>query len=213
MKQSNIGPTFACLYPGLCTVARGLGYSLAIHGSVTTDLDLVAIPWTEEAVEPEALMNALMDHTGACHFRELIRDTCKWATPEQVEQIVENGDELKPPHTKPHGRLSWNLYMSFGVKIDLSVMPKASWHTATESVITHLVQERDALRKCVADCYMRARREISRLEIPVNMGLSRTMIENAKIPEAWNDVIRFCEATGEKSSILRDSVPTEITGG
>ena len=143
MKQSNIGPAFACLYPGLCTVARGLGYSLAIHGSVTTDLDLVAIPWTEEAVEPEALMNALMDHTGACHFRELIRDTCKWATPEQVEQIVENGDELKPPHTKPHGRLSWNLYMSFGVKIDLSVMPKASWHTATESVIQCVEKERD----------------------------------------------------------------------
>lgn len=46
MKPPTRAPFFACIYHGLCDVARARGYALAIHGTVTSDLDLIAVPWT-----------------------------------------------------------------------------------------------------------------------------------------------------------------------
>ena len=73
MKPANRAPFFACIYHGLCDIARKHGYALAIHGTVTTDLDLIAIPWTDEAVESKILKNALMDHIDACGYADLLR--------------------------------------------------------------------------------------------------------------------------------------------
>lgn len=131
MKQPNIAPFFGCLYPGLCDIARLNGYALAIHGSMVTDLDLIACPWTEKAIDAKALMILLTEHIGAVDYRGMLKRDCDWANDEQIEQMVEgdrktwrysvgpDGEELKP-----HGRKAWNLYLDCGVKIDLSVMPK-----------------------------------------------------------------------------------------
>lgn len=107
MKEANIAPMFACLYPGLCDKARALGYALAIHGSVITDLDLIAVPWRDDAAEPILLKNSLLDLMQACEYSDMV-------------------ERLRPeePTEKPHGRLSWNLYIGFGNKVDLSIMPK-----------------------------------------------------------------------------------------
>jgi hypothetical protein len=126
MKDPNRAPVFACLYPGLCDVARKNGYALAIHGSVVTDLDLIAVPWTDEAVPAETLKDALMAHIGACGYADLLRrDGLE-------EKLVQQIMDRKEPGTKdggtikPHGRLSWNLYLYAGTKVDLSVMPRKS---------------------------------------------------------------------------------------
>lgn len=105
MKAPTRGPFYACLYHGLCDTARKHGYALAIHGSIVTDLDLVAIPWTNEAVDPETLVAALREHIGMLTTvpGSLLNDTAT---------------------EKPHGRRAWNLYMDFGAKVDLSVMPR-----------------------------------------------------------------------------------------
>jgi hypothetical protein len=124
MKEPNIAPFFACAYPGLCTVARKHGYCLAIHGSVVTDLDLVAIPWTAEAVDAETLKDALMDLIGALDYRGLLKRELPSITEENLDELVKNSGEKSPEH-KPHGRLAWNLYLHHGRKIDLSVMPRA----------------------------------------------------------------------------------------
>jgi hypothetical protein len=125
MKPANRAPFFACIYHGLAEVARGYGYALAIHGTVTTDLDLVAIPWTEGAVPAEVLKDALMAHIDACGYSDLLR---RDGLPEYlVQQIMHR----KEPGTedggtiKPHGRVAWNLYMGCGAKVDLSVMPRS----------------------------------------------------------------------------------------
>lgn len=52
MKPANPAPFYACLYPALCDRAREHGYALAIHGTVATDLDLIAVPWTTAATAP-----------------------------------------------------------------------------------------------------------------------------------------------------------------
>jgi hypothetical protein len=108
------------MYHGLCVVARERGYALAIHGTVTSDLDLIAIPWTEEAVSGEELRDALMAHIDACDFEgSLVRFGL---SKEMASQIAAQHGQEKA--LKPHGRVAWNLYLEHGCKVDLSVMPR-----------------------------------------------------------------------------------------
>ena len=121
MQRPNIAPFFACLYPSLCTKARELGYALAIHGSMVTDMDLVAIPWTEEAVTPAKLKSALMSHVSACDYEGYLRGQI---TDESVIlEALKSVGNADGPTSKPHGRIAWNLWFAFGRKIDLSIMP------------------------------------------------------------------------------------------
>lgn len=76
------------------------GYALAIHGSLVTDLDIVAVPWTEEAVKPTTLAK--------CIFRE-------------IKGYTNHID--KEPTKKPHGRLCWTVLMDWHAYIDLCIMP------------------------------------------------------------------------------------------
>jgi hypothetical protein len=97
---------YAVLFPDLREIARQHGYALALHGSLLRDLDLVAVPWEEEAAEPEALVEALRqclagfivpDGTpGGCYDPE---------TGKMVAAVVNN------PEHKPHGRLAWNIHI------------------------------------------------------------------------------------------------------
>jgi hypothetical protein len=93
-------------YARVFTIARLLawqeGYALAMHGSFTRDLDLVAVPWTEKACEPAHLVSRIL---GACEF---LRE--------------QHGN----PGSKPHGRKVWTLIFSaFGDPrfVDLSIFP------------------------------------------------------------------------------------------
>lgn len=134
MKPPTRAPFYAAMYHGLCETARKLGYALAIHGTVTTDLDLIAVPWTDEAVPAEELRDALMAHIGACDYEGLTKRQFP-DNPELVGQVLENERKrqidagiVKLPNgaeVKPHGRIAWNLYMDHGAKVDLSVMPRA----------------------------------------------------------------------------------------
>jgi hypothetical protein len=82
MKAPTRAPFYAAMYHALCTTAREHGYALAIHGTVTSDLDLVAIPWTEEAAPAEVVKDALMAHINACDYEQsLVRFGL---TPEQA---------------------------------------------------------------------------------------------------------------------------------
>ncbi len=130
MKPPTRAPFYATLYPGLCDIARARGYALAIHGTVTSDLDLIACPWTEEAVSAEELRDALMQHIGALDYEGITRRQFP-DNEELVQQILKNERaRKKEPHDetgaclKPHGRRSWNLYLDHGCRVDLSIMPK-----------------------------------------------------------------------------------------
>lgn len=114
------------MYQGLCDVARKHGYALAIHGTLVNDMDLIAAPWTEEAVDAEVLKDALLKHIGACGYSDLLERDSPWLTEEQRAQVVAN-EGLDIEHggeMKPHGRTAWNLYLWAGTKVDLSVLPR-----------------------------------------------------------------------------------------
>jgi hypothetical protein len=111
------------MYHGLTEVARRYGYTLAIHGSVATDLDLIAVPWIAEAAPEEDLVRALKDHIRACDFEEHL--TKELGSAEAAKStLAVHPKQVRDPELKPHGRLAWNLYLDFGAKVDLSVMPR-----------------------------------------------------------------------------------------
>ena len=104
MKKANFAPAYVAMYPSLCEIARELGYSLAIHGTVNSDFDLVAIPWTDEAKAPEELVTAIGER-----FKLI---------------YGEFGTMLTEPEIKPHGRKAWLFGIGAGSAIDLSIMPR-----------------------------------------------------------------------------------------
>ena len=101
---------YGVLIAALRHVAYRCGYALAVHGSLKTDIDLLAAPWREGAVNRE-------------YLAEEIRKT--------AEQIIGFAHTRKydvcPIH-KPEGRLAWTFYLVpedvTGPYIDLSVMPR-----------------------------------------------------------------------------------------
>ena len=103
MKPASRAPMYAAIYHGLAEVARQYGYALAIHGSLQTDLDLIAVPWVDEASGSQELVEALRNHCQAC---------------------FDIAGKVGVTEIKPHGRLAWNLYMDAGAKVDLSVLPR-----------------------------------------------------------------------------------------
>lgn len=91
------------------SVAKKFGYAIGVHGSLARDIDLIAAPWTEQAVEPELLAAAIANLARA--FNEN-----GWA---KVFGPGDADDKLKP-----HGRMCWSIHLDGGAYIDLSVMPR-----------------------------------------------------------------------------------------
>ena len=92
---------YAVLYADFRKIAIECGYALAVHGSMARDMDLIAVAWTEEVVEPDILMEKLAEAAGATIFDNL---------------YPKKGD-------KPHGRICYTLSIMGDWFIDLSVMP------------------------------------------------------------------------------------------
>lgn len=100
---------FALLAVPLRECAHELGYNLIVHGSLQRDIDLVAIPWVEDAVTAETLIDNLLlttrKHNGVGYFH-----------PTQIA-----------PTEKPHGRRSWVIFLlpdDLSVYLDISVTPR-----------------------------------------------------------------------------------------
>lgn len=93
-------------------VARKLGYAIAIHGSLKRDIDLIAAPWSDEAVDARDLVAALI-----LAIRE---------ANEGVGFIDDRNDlvHLLQGHPKPHGRRCWSIQLG-ATYVDLSVMPRS----------------------------------------------------------------------------------------
>jgi len=113
MTDKPIRPaaSYALLMPELTAAVKPLGYALTLHGSLCRDLDLVAVPWAEDAAEPQAVVDAITAAIGG------------WQLHKEHE-----------PAIKPHGRMVYSVHFRnvTGTSlpqghpyIDLSVMPRA----------------------------------------------------------------------------------------
>lgn len=88
---------FSYMAPALVHAARLCGYALAVHGSMTTDLDLIAVPWVDDARPAEVLIHALRDVVGG---------------------------DVHGPEERACGRLAWTIHFTEdknGAYVDVSV--------------------------------------------------------------------------------------------
>jgi hypothetical protein len=92
---------YAVLYNRFRATALECGYSLALHGSMAKDMDLLAVPWVEDAKTPDELVSAISD--------------C-------IDGTVWKDHHLFDRHEKPHGRISYTLSIMGDWQIDLSIM-------------------------------------------------------------------------------------------
>lgn len=101
--NTNPKPVFyAVLLERFRKIALEKGYALAVHGSMASDMDLVAIPWVEDVSSPEELLNTFWDEIGNTVFRE--------------------DKDLTSPEIKPHGRVAYAIPILGDWYIDLSII-------------------------------------------------------------------------------------------
>lgn len=107
MKPANYGPFYAAgLYPKLSEIFREHGYALGVHGSVGTDFDLIAVPWTDSIAvsEPDTVIEVL--------FKRFAFDRA-------------HASRLPTAEVKPHGRVAYKLHLSFDTcSLDISFTPR-----------------------------------------------------------------------------------------
>jgi hypothetical protein len=94
---------YAILYNSMRQAALDCGYALALHGSMHSDMDLMAMAWTEDAKSEEELIKVIDNCIGETIWKQC---NFKW---ERIE--------------KPHGRVSYIISIIGGWFIDLSIMP------------------------------------------------------------------------------------------
>lgn len=105
-----IAPWYVMAYVKLERIAWRHGYALALHGSMSRDLDLIAIPWTDDADAPEQLLKS---------FRRFIVDKAKVHL------------KIMDPTLQPHGRKAYAIPIGYdGHYLDLSIMPRRKRHGA-----------------------------------------------------------------------------------
>lgn len=107
MKPPIPAPAYAGLYVLLCEIAREHGYALAIHGTMATDLDVIAIPWTDEAITAGELAVIFFNQLHWIHQSDL-------------------GEGFIKFEQKPHGRVAYKIPLFPGPAcVDLSIMPRS----------------------------------------------------------------------------------------
>lgn len=116
MKEVTNAVAYALLIPNLMKAGREVGYAIAVHGSLARDLDIVAIPWSEEAVSAERLVMHLM----AALDGRIRNGARKKHGTEEWETVHGSA-----PTEKPHGRRAWSVHLGHeGLYFDVSVMPR-----------------------------------------------------------------------------------------
>ena len=101
MTLNNAPVYAAAMYKDLAKVCHRHGYALAVHGSLAKDLDLIAVPWTEEVSPPDVVLAGI--------------------TSEFAVRLVGGLT------AKNHGRICQTIALPFGgCYLDFSFMPGVS---------------------------------------------------------------------------------------
>lgn len=104
-----IDPDYARVFTVARCIAWAEGYALLMHGSFTRDLDLLAVPWIEQATDAEHLVRRIA------------------VALDDLDVLVKDPVAASQASEKPHGRRSWTLtFKTFGDPrfVDLGVMPR-----------------------------------------------------------------------------------------
>jgi len=92
---------YACLWNDFRQAALDCGWALALHGSMASDMDIMGMPWIEDAKPVEEMIKALEN------CLTIPEDTSHFETIKCTD--------------KPHGRVVYTIHIFADFYIDLSV--------------------------------------------------------------------------------------------
>lgn len=92
---------YACIWDDLRNAAMDCGWALGLHGSLANDMDIMAMPWTEDAKPVEVMIKALSD----CFTESIFKE-----------------DHIIPHHTKPHNRTVYTMSIWADFHLDISII-------------------------------------------------------------------------------------------
>jgi hypothetical protein len=92
---------YACVWNDLRNAALNCGWALGLHGSLASDMDIMAMPWTEDAKPVEVMIKALSD----CFTDNPFADK-----------------HLTPHYDKPNGRVVYTMTIFADFYLDINVM-------------------------------------------------------------------------------------------
>jgi hypothetical protein len=92
---------YACMWDDFRNAAMDCGWALGLHGSLANDMDIMAMPWTNDAKPVEEMIAAL----SACFGDTIWKD-----------------HHMRPFTDKPHGRVTYTLTIFADFYIDISIM-------------------------------------------------------------------------------------------
>lgn len=99
---------YSQILPKIREAGKAMGYAIALHGSMQRDLDLLAVPWVEDAKSAEELVEFIAEAVNG-----------------YVIGDVNARGTVETPTLQPHGRKSWNICWGGRAFVDLSVMPRS----------------------------------------------------------------------------------------
>jgi hypothetical protein len=92
---------YACIYGDIRKAAMDCGWALGLHGSLASDMDIMAMPWTEDARPVEEMIQALSD----CFTENPFKDT-----------------HTVPHYDRPNNRVVYTMSIWADFYLDINVI-------------------------------------------------------------------------------------------
>lgn len=92
---------YACIWDDLRNAAMDCGWALGLHGSLANDMDIMAMPWAEDAKPVEVMIQALSDCFTESPFKEA---------------------HTIPHYTKPNNRVVYTISIWADFHLDINVI-------------------------------------------------------------------------------------------
>jgi len=92
---------YACIFGDLIEAAASCGWALGLHGSLQSDMDIMAMPWTEDAKPVDETIRALSDCFTESSFKE---------------------HHTIPHYDKPNGRVVYTMSIWTDFYLDINVI-------------------------------------------------------------------------------------------
>lgn len=95
---------YASIYDDLRNAAMSCGWALGLHGSLSNDMDIMAMPWTEDAKPVDDVMKALSDCFEENPFKDM---------------------HAIPYFNKPNGRVVYTMQIWDDFYLDINIIQQA----------------------------------------------------------------------------------------
>ena len=92
---------YACIWDDLRQAAMNCGWALGLHGSLSSDMDIMAMPWTDDAKPVDEMIKALSD--------------CFTENPFKDKHTI-------PYYDKPNGRVVYTMSIWADFYLDINVI-------------------------------------------------------------------------------------------